>query len=185
MNLKNNKIIKVLGLTGILSIGILSGYKELNKEVTLMLKGEERTVSIFKPNVKENKEEQKIKYNNSDIVKKGTEVETQMSLSRGISSRVQVDQLSNNSNKTMSVVATAYTGDSITSTGTTPKWGTIAVDPNVIPYGTEVYIPQFDMIFIAEDTGSSIKENKIDIYMQDEVKVKKWGRKTIEIYIIG
>ena len=40
----------------------------------------------------------------------------------------------------MIVSATAYSGDSITSTGTVPKWGTIAVDPNVIPYGTKVYI---------------------------------------------
>ena len=50
----------------------------------------------------------------------------------------------------MNVTATAYAGDTITSTGTTPKWGTIAVDPSVIPYGTKVYIPEFDKVFIAE-----------------------------------
>ncbi|EQG76639.1 hypothetical protein QKA_1732 [Clostridioides difficile DA00165] len=32
----------------------------------------------------------------------------------------------------MKVVATAYAGDTITSTGTTPRWGVIAVDPRVI-----------------------------------------------------
>lgn len=67
----------------------------------------------------------------------------------------------------MRVVATAYTGHSITATGTKPKWGTIAVDPKVIPYGTKVYIPQFDMVFTAEDCGGAIKGNKIDIYMND------------------
>ena len=80
---------------------------------------------------------------------------------------------------------TAYTGHSTTSTGTTPKWGTIAVDPSVIPYGTKVYIPQFGKTFIAEDCGSAIKGNKIDIYMNDEGAVKNWGRKTIDIYIVG
>lgn len=38
---------------------------------------------------------------------------------------------------------------------------------------------------IAEDCGSAIKGNKIDIYMNDEGAVKNWGRKTIDIYIVG
>ena len=92
---------------------------------------------------------------------------------------------SDSNRKHISVVATAYTGNSITSTGINPKWGTIAVDPSVIPYGTKVYIPQFDKIFIAEDCGSAIKGNKIDIYMNDEEAVKNWGRKRIDIYIVG
>ena len=85
----------------------------------------------------------------------------------------------------MTVVATAYTGDTITSTGTTPKWGTIAVDPTVIPYGTKVYIPQFDKVFIAEDCGGAIKGNKIDIFMNDSDSVNNWGRRTIDIQILG
>ena len=32
----------------------------------------------------------------------------------------------------MNVTATAYSGDTITSKGTTPKWGTIVVDPKVM-----------------------------------------------------
>lgn len=130
------------------------------------------------------------------IIKKGSKVELQVASSRGESTRVNHTSYSNNSSKVnssssnsnrkhISVVATAYTGHSITSTGTTPKWGTIAVDPSVIPYGTKVYIPQFGKTFIAEDCGSAIKGNKIDIYMNDEVSVKNWGRKTIDIYIVG
>ena len=38
----------------------------------------------------------------------------------------------------MNVVATAYTGYSTTSTGQEPVWGTLAVDPKIIPYGTKV-----------------------------------------------
>ncbi len=85
----------------------------------------------------------------------------------------------------MTVKATAYCGDTITSTGTVPLEGqTIAVDPKIIPYGTRVYIPQFDRIFIAEDCGSAIKENKIDIFMNDYNKCIEWGVRTIDIYIL-
>lgn len=85
----------------------------------------------------------------------------------------------------MSVKATAYAGDTITSTGTTPKWGTIAVDPKVIPYGTKVYIPQFDKVFTAEDTGSAIKGNRIDIFMNSEAECNEWGVQTIDIYVLS
>lgn len=130
------------------------------------------------------------------IVKKGTKVEVvevKVASSRGESTRQNATTTSTSTNnsssdskgKHMKVVATAYTGDGITSTGTKPKWGTIAVDPSIIPYGTKVYIPQFDMTFIAEDTGGAIKGNKIDIFMNDETTVYNWGRKTIDIYIVG
>ena len=119
------------------------------------------------------------------IVKKGTKVEeVKVASSRGESSR-KISSNSNSKGKHMSVLATAYTGDSITSTGKRPKWGTIAVDPTVIPYGTKVYIPQFNKTFIAEDCGGAIKGNKIDIFMNDESSVYNWGRKTIDIYIVN
>ena len=88
--------------------------------------------------------------------------------------------------KRMQVGATAYCNDPITATGTKPIVGrTIAVDPRIIPYGTKVYIPQFDRIFIAEDCGSAIKGNRIDIYMETEAQCREWGIKTIDIYILG
>ena len=84
----------------------------------------------------------------------------------------------------MSVVATAYTGDSITSTGKKPKWGTIAVDPKVIPYGTKVYIKELNKVFTAEDCGGGIKGNKIDIYMNSQSACNNWGVRTITLQIL-
>lgn len=89
------------------------------------------------------------------------------------------------SGRTMTVNASAYSGHSITSTGTVPKWGTIAVDPSVIPYGTKVYIPMFDKVFIAEDCGGAIKGNKIDIFMNSSDETSSFGRRNIEIKILG
>ena len=84
----------------------------------------------------------------------------------------------------LDVKATAYAGDTITSTGTVPTEGTtIAVDPSVIPYGSKVYIPEFDKVFTAEDCGSAIKGNRIDIFMDSEAKCNEWGVKNITIYV--
>ncbi|MEF9991557.1 MAG: 3D domain-containing protein [Romboutsia sp.] len=91
----------------------------------------------------------------------------------------------NGNKKTVQVVATAYTGYSTTSTGQKPVWGTIAVDPRIIPYGTKVYIPHFNQVFVANNTGGAIKGNKIDIFMNTRNECYNWGRKTIEIQILG
>ena len=85
----------------------------------------------------------------------------------------------------MTVSATAYSGDSITSTMIKPYWGVIAVDPEVIPYGSLVYIPEFDKTFIAEDCGGAIKGKRIDIFMNSETKCRKWGVRKINIEIIN
>ena len=85
----------------------------------------------------------------------------------------------------LKVGATAYCGDTITSTGKRPVEGTtIAVDPKVIPYGTRVYIPEFNKVFIAEDCGRAIKGNRIDIFMNDYDRCMEWGFRTITIYIL-
>lgn len=54
-----------------------------------------------------------------------------------------------------------------TSTGALATEGrTIAVDPNVIPYGSEVLINGH--VYIAEDCGGAVKGNLIDIFVEDE-----------------
>lgn len=85
----------------------------------------------------------------------------------------------------MKVGATAYYGDPLTYIGTVPQVGkTIAVDPKVIPFGTRVYIPQFNKVFIAEDCGSAIKGNRIDIFMNTYDECMQWGFRDIDIYIL-
>ena len=89
------------------------------------------------------------------------------------------------SGKTMIVSATAYYGDTITSTGKRPKSGrTIAVDPRVIPYGSRVYIPKFGKTFIAEDCGGGIKGKRIDIFMNSRAACNKWGVRRIKIKVL-
>lgn len=86
------------------------------------------------------------------------------------------------------VEATAYAGHGITATGTKPVrnpngWSTIAVDRNVIPLGTKVYVENYGYA-IAEDVGGAIKGNKIDIYVNSTAEAYQWGRRTVTIYIL-
>lgn len=88
----------------------------------------------------------------------------------------------------MRVTATAYAGDGITATGTVPVrnasgWSTIAVDRNVIPMGTRVYVENYGYA-IAEDVGGAIKGNIIDVFMNSESEARTWGRRTVTIYIL-
>lgn len=54
----------------------------------------------------------------------------------------------------------------MTSTGVIAQENhTIAVDPSVIPYGTKVRIN--GIVYTAEDCGSKVKGNAIDIFVED------------------
>lgn len=54
----------------------------------------------------------------------------------------------------------------VTKSGTTVEEGrTIAVDPDIIPLGSDVVIGGHT--YIAEDTGGAIKGYKVDIYVED------------------
>jgi len=62
---------------------------------------------------------------------------------------------------------------------------TIAVDPSVIPLGSLVYIPTLaNLVFIAEDTGSAIKGNRIDVYVSDVRLALNNGITPHPVYII-
>lgn len=85
--------------------------------------------------------------------------------------------------------ATAYTlhegsGSGCTATGTVPEEGrTVAVDPEVIPYGTELEI-NGQPGYIAEDCGGAIKGDRIDIFMTDVSRALQWGRQQVEVEIV-
>ncbi|MCG7344500.1 3D domain-containing protein [Sporosarcina sp. ACRSL] len=94
--------------------------------------------------------------------------------------------------KEITVSASAYTANcngcsGITSTGINlkrnPDAKVIAVDPNVIPLGTKVYVEGYGYA-IAGDTGSAIKGNKIDVFFPSKSEAYKWGRKDVKIKIL-
>ena len=97
--------------------------------------------------------------------------------------------------RTMQAKATAYTHtdagcDKITATGTTVHWGTVAVDPRKIPYGTKMFIVSNDGKYVyglsaAEDCGGSIKGNRIDLYMPTTKQCFAFGVRNCTVYFLG
>ena len=72
-----------------------------------------------------------------------------------------------------------------TASGTNPTQGrTIAVDPDIIPLGTKVYIEGYGY-YVAEDTGTGINGNTIDVFHNSHSDALEWGIKYVEIYKIG
>lgn len=85
--------------------------------------------------------------------------------------------------------STAYTGDTITATGTVPVRdsegiSTIAVDPSIIPLGSLLYVNGYGYA-IAADTGGAIQGNIIDLYLNSYEECMNWGRQNVSVYLIA
>ncbi|MBF6599683.1 MAG: DUF348 domain-containing protein [Dehalococcoidia bacterium] len=95
---------------------------------------------------------------------------------------------------TLRVYATWYTAASSgrapsdpaygrTATGVLVTYGIVAVDPNVIPLGTKMFIPGYGYA-VAADTGGAVKGYVIDLGFPDGVQVD-WQSRWIEITIVS
>lgn len=58
----------------------------------------------------------------------------------------------------------------------------IAVDKNVIPYGSTVLID--GQAYIAHDCGGAIKQNRIDVYFDDHKAALKFGVQYEEVFLL-
>ncbi|WP_234407868.1 3D domain-containing protein [Anaerosinus massiliensis] len=90
--------------------------------------------------------------------------------------------------RSISMVASAYSAydpgnSNTTSTGSLVRKGLVAVDPNVIPLGTRLYIPGYGNA-IADDTGGAIRGNRIDLAFDSHQEAIQFGRREIVVYII-
>ncbi|MBQ8203983.1 MAG: DUF348 domain-containing protein [Clostridia bacterium] len=89
------------------------------------------------------------------------------------------------------VQATAYSTGTKCSTGVPTGPGYIAVNPDIIPYGTKMYIVSSDGKYtygycIAADTGGFIKTRptNVDLFMSSASACSAFGRRNVEIYIL-
>lgn len=84
----------------------------------------------------------------------------------------------------LTVKATAYALGGTTATGIPTGPGVIAVDPNVIPLGTRLYVPGYGE-GIAADTGGVVKGNYIDVWLPSRERALAWGIKQLTVTILG
>lgn len=88
--------------------------------------------------------------------------------------------------------ACAYTADpdALMSTGKPVFQGYVAVDPDIIPYGSELYIVAEDGevygYAIAADTGYSVRKGHIivDLFMNEYDDCIQWGNKPVNVYVL-
>lgn len=95
--------------------------------------------------------------------------------------------------ETMYMNATAYSANcngcsGITATGinlnANPDMKVIAVDPNVIPLGTKVWVEGYGNA-VAGDTGGAINGNRIDVHVPTSADASQYGWKKVKIKILN
>lgn len=95
--------------------------------------------------------------------------------------------------KKITVSASAYSpkAGAKTALGKPVQYGIVAVDPQVIPLGTKLYIESADGgkswsygYCVAGDTGGSIKGNKVDLFYNTEKECLQFGRRNAIVYIL-
>lgn len=80
------------------------------------------------------------------------------------------------------------TGDGITATGgrVAPGWS-CAVDPNVIPLGSDVLVDYGDgnlQYYVADDVGGAIRGNHIDLCVATHAEALERGKTTATVYFV-
>ena len=71
------------------------------------------------------------------------------------------------------------TGSDLTASGATVYYApdelrltnptTCAIDPVIHDFGDLFYIEEFDRVYIAQDTGSAVKQKHLDLYLPDDM----------------
>ncbi|MGI5834991.1 MAG: 3D domain-containing protein [Chloroflexota bacterium] len=76
-------------------------------------------------------------------------------------------------------------GRGITASGVKTHWGTVAVDPRLIPLWSKLVIEGFEgEIFTALDTGGGVKGNWIDIWYPSDWEAIQWGVQYRRIFLV-
>lgn len=174
-------------------------YGTVTKKDSSLLKGKEEVITNGQDG--EVVKKYKVTYENGDEVKRelieenitkesvdkvvavGTKEPTVATLSTGSN---------NSSGKTITMTASAFTSScsgcsGYTATGinlkANPNKKVIAVDPNVIPLGSRVWIEGYGEA-IAGDTGGHIKGNRIDVHVASKSTARQWGVRNVKVKIL-
>lgn len=94
--------------------------------------------------------------------------------------------------KTLTMTASAFSASCSGCSGVTaaginlnanPNMKVIAVDPNVIPLGSRVWVEGYGEA-VAGDTGGAIRGNRIDVHVPNPEEAYGWGVRTVQVKIL-
>ncbi len=124
------------------------------------------------------------------VVAVGTNRDFTVAARGGVGPRMAAALPAPTSGTRMTVLATAYhprdnalEGGFHAATGARLGYGIIAVDPDVIPLGTRIYVPGYGY-GIAADTGGAIKGAHIDLCFDTAAEMSAWGSRTVQIVLL-
>lgn len=76
-------------------------------------------------------------------------------------------------------------GQGITASGVKTHWGAVAVDPNVIPLGSQLMIEGMgDTIFKALDTGGGVIGRWVDVWFESDWLAIQHGVKYLDVHLV-
>lgn len=130
----------------------------------------------------------------SEKIERGTACAVPYAKMSDPSALTLVDGIPENYTRIVSGKATAYSSPKInplTASGRPALVGTVAVNPNVIPYGSELYIVSQDRkhvygYAIAADTGLGMMQGTVavDLFCASYADSCKWGAHYVDIFVI-
>lgn len=71
----------------------------------------------------------------------------------------------------------------VTASGALARRGTVAADPSLFPFGTELEIPGYGR-GVVEDTGSAIKGLHLDVWFPSHARARAWGRRRLNVRVL-
>lgn len=85
----------------------------------------------------------------------------------------------------------AYCDSGLTASGAPCGWGNVAVNPNVIPFGTKLYVCSSDGSYvygycIAADSGGALFSGRVlvDLWLPTEADCYAFGLKNVNVYVV-
>ncbi len=77
-------------------------------------------------------------------------------------------------------------GRGITKSGEPTRWGVVAVDPRIIPLGTDLVIEGMeDTVFTALDTGGGVLGRWVDVWFPTDWEAMQHGMRQLNIYTVA
>ena len=85
--------------------------------------------------------------------------------------------------KNCRAVSYNYSETRYTASGRKCEYGVAAVDTDVFPFGTRLYIAGYGYA-VAADRGTAITGTTVDLYFDYRIQCLTWGAQTVDIYVL-
>jgi 3D (Asp-Asp-Asp) domain-containing protein/flagellar biosynthesis chaperone FliJ len=118
--------------------------------------------------------------NSAQISRINARAQASAATSAAITPRIASTGVAGRAGHTITVVATGYSMSGSTATGVPVGWGTVAVDPSVIPLGSRLTIPGYGE-GVAADTGSAVRGAVVDLWFPTPQQAFDWGRRVVTV----